>query len=77
MKRSEIDRMVRCDGTEDDPDETVTFQFEKAKHATNKAVLVVVDGQDTWLPYSHLLEWYTDSDEAMITSWLAGQKGLL
>jgi hypothetical protein len=77
MKRSEIDRMVRCEGHEDNLDDTLTFQFDRAKHATQAAVLVVVDGEDMWIPYSHIIEWYEDSNEMLVTNWIASQKGLL
>lgn len=76
MTLDEINRLVKCNGDED-PDDDVSIQFSKAKHATNKAVLVIIDDEKVWLPYSHLIHWWPESMEAQISAYIAGEKGLL
>lgn len=74
MKQEEIERMIEY-GATSDPDD-VTFEYERLKHATDKSVLVAVDGEDLWIPYSQIVEHYPDSNEMCITQWIALKKGL-
>lgn len=76
MTKDEINRLVKCQ-READPDDDMTFQFDKVKHATTKAVLIVADGDEHWIPYKHLVDWYPDTNECTISGWIAGEKGLL
>ena len=76
MTNEEINRKVKP-GASETPDDDVVLQFDRAKHATSKAVNVLVDGADLWLPYSQIVDWNGEDKECTITSWLASQKGLL
>jgi hypothetical protein len=49
------------------------------KHETDKALLIVSDGQECWLPKSHI-EYDKDADEAgtvHLPEWLATKRGLI
>jgi hypothetical protein len=74
MAQAAIEKLIRYESEEDDDD--VTFEYAKLKHATNKAVLVKVEGEETWIPYSHLVEHWPDSSEMRISQWIAEQVGL-
>lgn len=71
----EIEKLIRCDAEEDDDD--VVINYDKLKHATTKAVLVKIDGDEKWIPYSQIVHHEPDDCEMIITSWIAGEKGLL
>jgi hypothetical protein len=74
MTKDEIIDAIQINGKEQDTD--IVFQYEDLKAATDKAVLAVVDGEDMWIPYSHITEHWPDSDELQVTQWMAQQKGL-
>lgn len=54
------------------------------KKATDAALLVEVDGEELWIPQSHILadsEVFDDEDNStgmlVMTAWIAKKKGLL
>lgn len=63
-------------------DETVSLQGVYVKHATEKALLCVINGAEHWIPKSQIddaSEVFDDlsNDEGtlVISQWLASQKG--
>lgn len=68
----------------DDDDETVEFEDVHVKHATEKALLCVIDGDEHWIPKSQI---HDDSDvfddlqndrgTLVVTRWIAEQKRLV
>ena len=53
-------------------------QVDEVKKVTEKALLVVIGGEDHWMPKSqcdNILE-EGESGELLITEWIGGQKGL-
>ena len=64
----------------DSNDDDVELEYTKIKHATNKAALFIVDGEDLWLPFTQIVEVEGEADEdggsVTITGWIASQKGL-
>lgn len=66
-----------------DEDDTVSFADVYVKHATEKALLCVIDGNDHWIPRSQIHDdsevfddLNNDQGKLVITRWLAEQKGL-
>lgn len=64
-------------------DNWVHIDVEMVKVITEKAMLVVIDGEDVWLPISHIapadVEQYEAGDQdcsMCITEWIAEQKRL-
>lgn len=74
MKLEDITKLVRCEADEDEDD--VVIEWDKAKHATKLSVLIVVDGDEAWIPYSQLVAWNPGDSEATVTHWIAQEKGL-
>jgi hypothetical protein len=74
MTKQEIIDAIQINAAERDSD--IVFQYEDLRAATGKAVLVVVDDDEIWIPYSHISEHWPDSDEMQVTEWMAQQKGL-
>lgn len=65
-------------------DETVTFENVRCLKETDLAILCVVDGQEVWLPKSHVhddSEVFDDEENSagklVISEWLATTKGLI
>ncbi len=61
---------------------TVTIEGVRCTRASSKAILVVVDGAEHWIPQSQIhddSEVYQLGDEGklVITQWIAEQKGLV
>jgi hypothetical protein len=59
----------------------VYVDADKIVKITDKAMLVLIDGQEVWLPLSqlHEVERYAEGDEDItiaMSDWLAKQKGL-
>ena len=75
MNRFEIDETVCCDA-EPNPETDVLVEYDKAKHASDKAVLIEIDEEDFWLPYSQIVDWRPEENSVEITEWIAEQKGL-
>lgn len=76
---------MRTIHTEDDTG--VAFENVRVVRATARALLVVIDGEEVWIPSSQIhddSEVYLDENMAIqgspgrlvITSWIATQKGL-
>lgn len=63
---------AKAEGSDDD----VTVRFDKVKAVTAKAVLVKVDGEEVWIPFSQLVDLFPGDSEMIITEWIAGEKGL-
>lgn len=62
--------------------EPVRIEDVRCLRATDKAILVEIDGAQHWIPQSHIdedSEVYSQGDEGtlVITEWIATQKGLL
>jgi hypothetical protein len=60
----------------------VHVNVDKVLRETEKAFLVLVDGEEVWLPHSQIADWddYEAGDENVtmsVTEWIAEQKGLL
>ncbi len=60
----------------------VSIEDVVCKHATQKAILVEVDGVEVWIPQSQITdssEVWKEGDEGtlVITEWIATQKELL
>jgi hypothetical protein len=66
---------VTC-GESCEEDDDVTFTYTRLKRSTAKALLVKVDGEEVWLPFSHIVAHDEDEKTLRITGWLAAQKGL-
>ena len=65
-------------------DKTASFDNVVCKKATDKALLVVIEDEDYWIPLSHVhddSEVYDDADHAdgklVVSEWIAQQKGLV
>ncbi len=65
-------------------DPTVTFKDVTCRKATEKALLCIIDGEEHWIPQSHVhpdSEVYDDADNAegklVVSEWIARQKGLV
>ena len=62
-------------------DMSYTLEGIKIKHVTDLAFLVLVEGEEIWIPFSHVES--PDADELVkgyegdveITDWIAKQKG--
>lgn len=70
-KRKDID--VRC---EYDGDQTVYVNFDRIKHATSKAALFIIEGEEHWIPFSHLADVDTEDQVMVCSEWIAEQEGL-
>jgi hypothetical protein len=49
------------------------------KHETDNAVLIVVDGEDVWIPLSQVDSMHFDGrgdGSIVVSDWIAKQKGL-
>lgn len=62
--------------------EMVEFDDVLCKAETDKAIKVIIEGTEEWIPKTHVSddsEVYKKDDEGrlIITKWLAEQKGLL
>jgi hypothetical protein len=64
--------------------EWICVDFDRVKAITERAILFVVDGEDTWIPISQISSEDVDQYEVgdvdgpvSITDWIASQKGLL
>lgn len=64
-------------------DATATFKDVVCKKETGKALLVVIEGEEYWMPKTHVhpdSEVYDDSEHAegtlVVSEWIAKQKGL-
>lgn len=62
-------------------DPPVSIEDVACLRATEKAILVNVDGEELWIPLSQVdddSEVYSEGDEGtlIITAWIARQKGL-
>jgi hypothetical protein len=62
--------------------DAVHFDDVTVKHATDKAILAVIDGKQEWIPKSQIAadsEVQDDGDEGtlIIPEWLAKDKGLI
>jgi hypothetical protein len=62
-------------------EDTVRFEDVTCTHATPKAILVTIDGEQHWLPQSQVhddSEVYKKGDHGtlIITRWIAQQRGL-
>lgn len=62
--------------------EPVEFPGAKCTRATAKALLVVIDGKEHWIPQSHVhadSEVWQAGDEGtlVVSQWIAEQKGLV
>lgn len=60
----------------------VSIEDVVCKHATDKAILVEIDGEDFWIPQSQITddsEVWKGGDEGtlVITEWIATQESLL
>ena len=60
----------------------VTIQVDRIKHATDRAFLCIIGGEEVWLPCSQVNDpnAFQSGDEDVemeITEWIAEQKGLL
>lgn len=78
---SDLDDLFERDGDPRDRDDPVELPDAFAKRETAKALLVVVDGEEHWLPKSQIhsdSEVYADGHRGklVITAWIAEQKGL-
>jgi hypothetical protein len=74
-RRINHDKGVIC--AEADPDDDdVTFAFDKIKKVSSKAVLLKADGDEHWIPFSQIVDLFPKNGEAIITKWIAEQKGL-
>jgi len=56
--------------------------FVSVKKETDKAILVVLDGDDVWIPKSQIVDdsdvWKADQEgDLYVTEWFAEQKGWL
>jgi len=65
--------MVGWDEDKADP-ETVTLAYESIEHMTDKATLLIIEGDKVWVPKSQTLE-ATDK-EVTVTLWWVEKQGL-
>lgn len=66
---------------DEDETRTVTLEDVRALRQTEKALLCLIDGDEVWIPQSHIhddSEVYEQGGEGrlVISRWLAEQKGL-
>lgn len=63
-------------------EECIEVEVERVKLATDKALLCIIEGEEVWIPKSHIHDdsevWGAGQAGTMIISeWLAEQKGLI
>lgn len=74
-------RTIRDEDRDRGERESVRIEDVRCVRATDKAILVSVQGAELWIPQSHVTddsEVYQAGDEGtlVITKWIAEQKGL-
>ncbi len=57
-----------------DDNESVHLDHEGIEHHTDKAALIVLDGEKKWIPKSQIMD--ATEDSITITSWFAEKDGL-
>lgn len=65
-------------------DETIEFENVEVRHATERALLCVIDGEEYWMPKSQIASGseLDESSEAgdkgslLVSEWIAREKGL-
>jgi hypothetical protein len=65
---------IKAKATESEDD--VTVGYDRIKHVSSAATLFVFNGDDYWIPFSQIVDVYPGDNEALITSWIAKQKGI-
>lgn len=74
--------MGKCRGQERD-NETVSFEGVEVVRETDKALLVLLDGDEHWIPKgqiddsSEVFSQASTGGRLVITAWIAEKKGLL
>lgn len=74
MTQDDINDKVRCEMVENERTD-VLVEYDRAVWASDMAVLVMVDEEEVWLPYSQLVSWTPECAEAEISNWIARQIG--
>ena len=57
-------------------EDDVTIVYDRLKRSSAKAVLVKANGEEEWLPFSHIVSHDESEKTLRITNWLAEQIGL-
>lgn len=66
---------VTC-GEKCEEDSDFTIEYTKLVRSTDKAVLVDIDGDEVWLPFSQIVYHYPRCGHLRVTKWIADEKGL-
>lgn len=64
---------AKAEGSDDD----VIIAFDDIKVVSAKAVCLRIDGDKCWIPFSQLVDLLPRKKEAIVTEWIAGEKGLV
>jgi len=59
-----------------DGDDVVYINFDDVRHATEKSVLLIVDGEKVWLPFTQIKDFDADDQVVVCSEWIAEEKGL-
>lgn len=57
-------------------DETVWLEFDSIEHETEKAYLLVFNGEQLWVPKSVIHDWNKPANEVEISEWFAEREGI-
>ncbi len=56
---------------------TVELEIEGVEHETEAAILVLIEGNQVWLPRSQVIECDEENGVVEVTEWIAMEKGLI
>lgn len=76
MTQEEINDKVRCERDGNHRTDHI-IEYDVAIFASDMAVLVRMEGDEVWLPYSHIVSWTPECAEMEISGWIAEQTGLI
>ena len=57
-------------------EDDVEFTYTRLKRSSAKAVLVKANGEEEWLPFSHIVAHDENEKTLRVTSWLAEKLGI-
>lgn len=65
---------IECNATEREDD--VVLDYDEIKANTKKSALLVINGDEHWIPFSQTTGWWKHANQVQITKWIAEQKDL-
>lgn len=70
----DVEEVAECDEEKFD---TIEIYYDELLGQTDKAVLVKIDGEDMFIPKTHICSVDKKHKQIMITEWIATEKGLV